>query len=289
MTALDDFYAYLIAAQQGQFAGKPGEQLNTGDMSSIFSKNLGLLTNTLTDTNISDDDIYNSYAPDIARVRSNPDSDAIATEIVEQLGSGMSVPQVLKNLRSKGLDKEDLSDYKEYVTNVAKQMGEVSTQMSKRTTPASEAGLPEPGAPFNPDSSMKNIFAYLEKQAQPVVPVVTKYKDLSDDAKAQYYKKFEKDSSILDQFRGMLTFKSPDQVLYERKTASNEGNIAKDNAYREKVARQEAIDVRKLVAASMERNSLTGSPFGDDFMKRTIMKKLLENPASISKLIKSQG
>ena len=77
--------------------------------------------------------------------------------------------------------------------------------------------------------------------------------------------------------------------MYERKTGPNQPNIAKDNAYREKVARQEGIDVRKLVAASMERNSLTGSPFGDDFMKRTIMKKLLENPAAISKLIKSQG
>ena len=288
MTALDDFYAYLMAAQQGQFAGKPGEQLNTGDMNSIFSKNLGLLTNTLTDTNISDDDIYNSYAPDIARVRTNPDSDVIATEIVEQLGSGMSVPQVLKNLRSKGLDKEDLSDYKEYVTNVAKQMGDVSTQMSKRTTPASEAGLPEPGAPFNPDPSMKNIFAYLQKQAQPAVPpVATKYQDLPQDKRKQYAK--DNENSVGDILKGMLTFKNPNQVMYERKTGPNEANIAKDNAYREKVARQEGIDVRKLVAASMERNSLTGSPFGDDFMKRTIMKKLLENPAAISKLIKSQG
>ena len=288
MTALDDFYAYLMAAQQGQFAGKPGEQLNTGDMNSIFSKNLGLLTNTLTDTNISDDDIYNSYAPDIARVRTNPDSDVIATEIVEQLGSGMSVPQVLKNLRSKGLDKEDLSDYKEYVTNVAKQMGDVSTQMSKRTTPASEAGLPEPGAPFNPDPSMKNIFAYLQKQAQPVAPpVATKYQDLPQDKRKQYAK--DNENSVGDILKGMLTFKNPNQVMYERKTGPNEANIAKDNAYREKVARQEGIDVRNLVAASMERNSLTGSPFGDDFMKRTIMKKLLENPAAISKLIKSQG
>lgn len=288
MTALDDFYAYLIAAQQGQFAGKPGEQLNTGDMNSIFSKNLGLLTNTLTDTNISDDDIYNSYAPDIARVRTNPGSDVIATEIVEQLGSGMSVPQVLKNLRSKGLDKEDLSDYKEYVTNVAKQMGDVSTQMSKRTTPASEAGLPEPGAPFNPDPSMKNIFAYLQKQAQPVVPpVATKYQDLPQDKRKQYAK--DNENSLGDILKGMLTFKNQDEVTYNRKTGPNEANIAKDNAYREKVARQEGIDVRNLVAASMERNSLTGSPFGDDFMKRTIMKKLLENPAAISKLIKSQG
>ena len=289
MTALDDFDAYLMAAQQGQFAGKPGEQLNTGDMSSILSKNMGLLTNTLTDTNLTDDDIYNSYAPDIARVRANPDSDVIATEIVEQLGSGMSVPQVLKNLRSKGLDKEDLSDYKEYVTNVAKQMGDVSTQMSKRTTPASEAGLPEPGAPFNPDPSMKNIFAYLQKQAQPVVPPVAKnyYKDLSRDERSEFSKNNE--NSLGDYLKGFLTFKNPDEVMYKRKTGPNEANIAKDNAYREKVARQEGIDVRKLVAASMERNSLTGSPFGDDFMKRTIMKKLLENPAAISKLIKSQG
>ena len=287
MTALDDFYAYLMAAQQGQFAGKPGEQLNTGDMNSILSKNMGLLTNTLTDTNLTDDDIYSSYAPDIARVRSNPDSDAIATEIVEQLASGMSVPQVLKNLRSKDLDKEDLADYKDYTNSVAKQFGSASKIINERTTPASEAGLPERDASFNPDPSMRNILAYLQKQAQPVVPpAVTKYQDLPQDKRKQYAK--DNKNSVGDILKGMLTFKNQDEVTYNRKTAPNEANIAKDNAYREKVARQEGMDVRKLVAASMERNSLTGSPFGDDFMKRTIMKRLLENPAAISKLLKSQ-
>ena len=106
MTALDDFYAYLMAAQQGQFAGKPGEQLNTGDMNSIFSKNLGLLTNTLTDTNISDDDIYNSYAPDIARVRANPDSDVIATEIVEQNLEYCSIIGIIKNITKHKIKSE---------------------------------------------------------------------------------------------------------------------------------------------------------------------------------------
>ena len=288
MTALDDFYAYLIAAQQGQFAGKPGEQLNTGDMSSILSKNMGLLTNTLTDTNLTDDDIYNSYGPDIARARSNPDSDAIATEIVEQLGSGMSVPQVLKNLRGKDLDKEDLADYKEYANNVAKQMGDVSREMNKRTTPASEAGLPERDAKFNPAPVMKNILAYLEQQAQPVTPPVgKKYKDLSKDQQKQYGK--DNESSVGDILKGMLTFKNQNEVTYNRKNAPNEANIAKDNAYRQKVALQEGVDIRNLLAASMERNSLTGSPFGDEYMKRTIMKRLLENPAAISKLLKSQG
>ena len=288
MTALDDFYAYLIAAQQGQFAGKPGEQLNTGDMGSILSKNLGLLTNTLTDTNLTDDDIYNSYGPDIARVRSNPDSDKIATEIVEQLGSGMSVPQVLKNLRSKDLDKQDLADYKQYAMDVSKQMGDVSREMNKRTTPASEAGLPERDARFNPAPLMKNILGYLEKQAEPVAPpVVKKFKDLSKDEQREYGKNTE--SSIGDVLKGMFLIKGAAGVTYDKKNAPNLKNIAADNAYREKVARQEAADVRNLVAASMERNSLTGSAFGDEFMKRTIMKKLLENPASISKLLKSQG
>ncbi len=288
MTALDDFYAYLIAAQQGQFAGKSGEQLNTGDMSSILSKNLGLLTNTLTDTNLTDDDIYNSYGPDIARVRSNPDSDKIATEIVEQLGSGMSVPQILKNLRSKDLDKQDLADYKQYAMDVSKQMGDVSREMNKRTTPASEAGLPERDARFNPAPAMKNILSYLEQQAQPVTPpVAKKYKDLSKDEQKQYSKKSK--PGIGDILKSMVLFKNSDEIAYDRENAPNLKNIAADNAYREKVARQEAADVRNLVAASMERNSLTGSPFGDEFMKRTIMKRLLENPASISKLLKSQG
>ena len=70
---------YLAMAQAGQLAGKPGSQLNTGDMSSLLSSNLGLLTGTLTNTAQSDDDIYASVAPNIFRVKNNPDADPIAT------------------------------------------------------------------------------------------------------------------------------------------------------------------------------------------------------------------
>ena len=279
---------YLALAGQG-LSGKPGAQLNTGDMSSIFSKNLGMLTGTLTDTNLTDDDIYNSYAPDIARQRSNPDSDKIATEIVEQLGSGMSMPQVLKNLRTKDLDKQDLADYKEYATNVAKQMGDVSREMSKRTTPASEAGLPEPDAQFDPTSKMGGIYALLNEKMQPLTRSVgKKYKDLSKDQQKQYAKNNK--STPGDILKAFATFKNQDQVTYDRQNAppKEEKYVAADLA-RGEIAASQAAQIKEALAAGMQRNSLAGSPFMDELFKRTIMKRLIENPGAISKLQNPKG
>ena len=279
---------YLALAGQG-LSGKPGAQLNTGDMSSIFSKNLGMLTGTLTDTNLTDDDIYNSYAPDIARQRSNPDSDKIATEIVEQLGSGMSMPQVLKNLRTKDLDKQDLADYKEYATNVAKQMGDVSREMSKRTTPASEAGLPEPDAQFDPTSKMGGIYALLNEKMQPSTRSVgKKYKDLSKDQQKQYVKNNK--STPGDILKAFATFKNQDQVTYDRQNAppKEEKYVAADLA-RGEIAASQAAQIKEALAAGMQRNSLAGSPFMDELFKRTIMKRLIENPGAISKLQNPKG
>lgn len=286
MDPLTEFY--LALAGQG-LSGKPGAQLNTGDMSSIFSKNLGMLTGTLTDTNLTDDDIYNSYAPDIARQRSNPDSDKIATEIVEQLGSGMSMPQVLKNLRSKDLDKQDLADYKEYATNVAKQMGDVSREMSKRTTPASEAGLPEPDAQFDPASKMGGIYALLNEKMQPLTRSVgKKYKDLSKDQQKQYGKNNK--STTGDILKSLLTFKNTDQVTYDRQNAplKEEKYVAADLA-RGEIAASQAAQIKEALATGMQRNSLAGSPFMDELFKRTIMKRLIENPGAISKLQNPKG
>lgn len=56
-----------------------------------------------------------------------------------------------------------------------------------------------------------------------------------------------------------------------------------------KIAGQEYEDIKNVLASAMQRNSLAGSPFMDEIMKRTIMKRLIENPGAISKLIKPQG
>ena len=111
---------YLAMAQAGQYAGKPGSQLNSGDLSSFFSPNLGLLTGTLTDTSQSDEDIYASVAPNISRVRNNPDADPIATLIVENLESGFSLPQTLIELK-KRVSGGDLKAYQEYAKEVSKE------------------------------------------------------------------------------------------------------------------------------------------------------------------------
>ena len=100
---------YVTLALQG-LSGKPGAQLNTGDMSSIFSKNLGMLTGTLTDTSQTDEDIYASVAPNIFRVKNNPEADPIATLVVENLESGFSLPQTIIELRQK-VSGEDLKAY----------------------------------------------------------------------------------------------------------------------------------------------------------------------------------
>ena len=162
---------YLAMAQAGQYAGKPGSQLNSGDLSSFFSPNLGLLTGTLTDTSQSDEDIYASVAPNISRVRNNPDADPIATLIVENLESGFSLPQTLIELK-KRVSGGDLKAYQEYAKEVSKEMGDVKSAFSKRKTPASEAGFPEPGAGYDPTPLMANIYSRLLKQAEPIAAPV---------------------------------------------------------------------------------------------------------------------
>jgi len=43
------------------------------------------------------------------------------------------------------------------------------------------------------------------------------------------------------------------------------------------------------LAGAMQRNSITGTPFGDEFLKRTIMKRLIENPGVINKFTEPKG
>ena len=280
---------YLAMAQAGQYAGKPGSQLNSGDLSSFFSPNLGLLTGTLTDTSQSDEDIYASVAPNISRVRNNPDADPIATLIVENLESGFSLPQTLIELK-KRVSGGDLKAYQEYAKEVSKEMGDVKSAFSKRKTPASEAGFPEPNAPYDPTPQMSNIYARLMKQAEPIAAPVKEKVPKKNEAGFKALAKTLNPISLLSKIpvSGRLQY-APSGKKEKQERAALEQRYAEANEARTKIAANEADDVKQFLAASMQQNSLAGSPFADEVMKRTIMKRLLENPGAINKLIKPQG
>ena len=280
---------YLAMAQAGQYAGKPGSQLNSGDLSSFFSPNLGLLTGTLTDTSQSDEDIYASVAPNISRVRNKPDADPIATLIVENLESGFSLPQTLIELK-KRVSGGDLKAYQEYAKEVSKEMGDVKSAFSKRKTPASEAGFPEPNAPYDPTPQMANIYSRLLKQAEPIATSVEEKVPKKNEAGFKALAKTLNPISLLSKIpvSGRLQY-APSGKKEKQERAALEQRYVEANEARTKIAANEADDVKQFLAASMQRNSLAGSPFADEVMKRTIMKRLLENPGAINKLIKPQG
>ena len=258
-------------------------------MSSLFSPYLGLLTGTSTDTTQSDEDIYASVAPNISRVRNNPDADPIATLIVQNLESGFSLPQTLIELK-KQVSGGDLKAYQEYAKEVSKEMGDVKSAFGKRKTPASEGGLPEPGAQFDPGSKMDGIYALLEQQMQPktapVVEKAPKKNEVGFKALAKTLNPFSLISKL--PVSGRLQYapsgKKEKQQLLEQEKRYTDANIA-----RGKIAESQARQIKEALASGMQRNSIAGSPFMDELMKRTIMKRLIENPGAISKLIKPQG
>lgn len=280
---------YLAMAQAGQLAGKPGSQLNTGDMSSLFSPYLGLLTGTLTDTTQSDEDIYASVAPNISRVRNNRDADPIATLIVENLESGFSLPQTLIELK-KRVSGGDLKAYQEYAKEVSKEMGDVKSAFSKRKTPASEGGLPEPGAGYDPTPQMGNLYTRLMEQAQPITAPVKEKTPKKNEVGFKALAKTLNPLSLISKLpvSGRLQY-APSGKKEKQERVALEQRYVEANDARQKLAARKYEDVKNLLAENMQRNSLAGSPFMDEIMKRTIMKRLIENPGAINKLIKPQG
>lgn len=303
MDPLQQFY--LAMAQAGQLSGKPGSQLTGGDMGSLLSPLLGLLTGTLTNTNQSDEDIYASVAPNISRVKNNPKADPIATLIVQNLEGGFSLPQTLTELK-KQVSGDELKAYQDYAKEVSKEMGDVKAAFGKRKTVASEAGLPEPDAQYDPTSQMGNLYTRLMEQAQPIEPpktVETKKKEnkkyLFNPRKQQYSLNpdyVEPPSKYVFDARTQKWSMTPEareaaRIAKLPKPPKEDQKIKYEKASeaRGKIAAQEAEDVKNLLAGAMQRNSLAGSPFMDELMKRTIMKRLIENPGAISKLTKLQG
>jgi translation initiation factor RLI1 len=75
----------------------------------------------------------------------------------------------------------------------------------------------------------------------------------------------------------------------DKKRVAQEEQYTKASEARQQIAAKEYEDVRNLLASAMQKNSLAGSPFMDEVMKRTIMKRLIENPGAINKLTNPQG
>ena len=258
-----------------------------------------MLTGTLTDTSQTDEDIYASVAPNIFRVKNNPEADPIATLVVENLESGFSLPQTIIELRQK-VSGEDLKAYEKYAETISKEMGEFKSAIGKRTTPASEAGLPEPNAQFDPTSKMGGIYALLNEQMQPKVApsstVPEKKKETGFIALAK----------TLNPFKGYLSPQNPDpyyttpphlrppnlkprKQMQETKQGAEEEKYAAANLSRGKIADIQSQRIKEALATGMQRNSLAGTPFMDELLKRTIMKRLIENPGAISKLQNPKG
>jgi hypothetical protein len=276
-------------AQAGQLAGKPGSQLNTGDMSSVLSPNLGLLTGTLTNTAQSDDDIYASVAPNIFRVKNNPDADPIATLIVQNFENGFSLPQTLIELR-KRVAGGDLKAYENYAKEVSKEMGDFKSAVGKRKTVASEAGLPEPSAQFDPGSKMDSIYSLLQQQMQPKsVPVKEKALKKNEVGFKALGKTLNPISLVSKIPVSRRLQYAPSGGKEKKERAALEQRYADANIARGEIAESQAAQIKEAIATGMQRNSIAGSPFMDELMKRTIMKRLIENPGAISKLANSQG
>jgi hypothetical protein len=169
-------------------------------------------------------------------------------------------------------------------------MGEVKSAFGKRKTVASQAGFPEPNTPYDPTPMMSNIYARLMQQAQPIAPAVVPPVEKKNEVGFKALAKTLNPISLLSKIpvSSRLQYKEPNAKAKKEKKFEEE-QYAQANEARAKIAGQEAEDVKNFLAASMQRNSLAGSPFMDEVMKRTIMKRLLENPAAINKLTKSQG
>lgn len=281
----------LILAAQGM-NGKPGSQLTSADMNQFFSPELGLLTGTSTNTGQSDEDIYASFAPNISRVKSNPEADEVATSIVDDLESGLSLPQVVAKLRQLK-SGEELKDYKNYAETVSKEMGDVKSALGKKKTLASQGGLPEQDAQFDPTSQMSNVYSRLLEQAKPLTPPPlksTKKVKTMDDVGFKALVRTLNPISLISNIpvSSRLTYRDPNAKAKKEQKFQEEQYVQANEA-RTKIAGQEAENVKNFLATAMQKNSLAGSPFMDEIVKRTIMKRLIENPNAINKLSNPQG
>lgn len=186
----------LIQAAQG-ISGKPGSQLTGSDVSRLFQPDLGVLTGTYTDrpeVEESDEDIRARTSPYLNQIRNNPEADVVAAGIAADIENGIPLIQMKKNLRTyfttqkispnkkKQTDeeKQTILDYTDLLDTLSKEYNTYTSEITKiknkapKKTFFSEAGLPEPDAPYDPEPFMGGIYAKLAEQAAPRQPGPTK-------------------------------------------------------------------------------------------------------------------
>ncbi len=161
---------FLIMLQLGGgMAGKPGSQLSSADFTRYFSPEFGAMTGNYQDRSESDEDIFARVAPNFRQIASAGESegyDPIALAIVRNLENGIPNLQTKKKLRelTSELSKEEKEDYLDLFDSLTKEYASVNEERVKnknKETVFSKAGFDEPGTPYNPESRMGDIRAYI--------------------------------------------------------------------------------------------------------------------------------
>lgn len=174
---LDPAALAMILQLGGGMTGKPGSQLSAADFTRYFSPELAGMTGTYQDRSESDEDIFARVAPNFRQIASAGESegyDPIALAIVRNLENGIPNLQTKKKLRelTSELSKEEKEDYLDLFDSLTKEYASVNEERVKnknKETVFSKGGFDEPGAPYNPESQMGGINAYIsDKYLSPI-------------------------------------------------------------------------------------------------------------------------
>lgn len=167
----------MILQLGGGMAGKPGSNLSASDFTRYFSPQFGAMIGNYQDRSETDEDIFARVAPNFTQIQNMGESqgyDPIAFAITSNIANGVPNIQTKKKLRelTSGLSKDEKEDYLDLFDELTKEYAAVSKARSEnknKKTIFSEAGFDEPNAPYNPESQMGSIRAYIaDKYLTPV-------------------------------------------------------------------------------------------------------------------------
>lgn len=271
----------LIAQSQG-LAGKPGAQLTAGDVSRGFAPELGVMTGTYTgreDPVESEADIYTRLAPTYLQVSQTAGQDKYLDGILADLDAGIPLLKVKQNLRT--LLKEDgygtadkqskanaqfTKDYEDQIDILYKEKNSVNQELVKiKNAPAkktifSEAGLPEPDAPYDAEPFMGGVYAKLLERAKPYerTPEQNREKAYQESTKGFDQSKFALEQQFQrEALSRMGGSKDPSSLrfVYERAMANPEF-AKKDRARFEQAKKYLDDSAKSLMKASPEYEAI---------------------------------
>lgn len=262
-------------------AGKPGEQLTSGDAGRVFSPEFGILTNTYTQPeetlDETDEDIRARITPNMNQIAANPDFDELAGIIANDVLSGVPSLQTKRTIREKlaaikfdGKDKEQaaarkvmMDDYMDLLATLSKEQNQYVTEVTKnkykpkKETMFSKAGLPEPDASYDASGTMGNINARLMDRINEVS---------TGPIAARKY--------------------APGQLPAGKTDVPVRTELVKKQ--RAEQAMKDTLAIQQQREQQMARRGM-GSPLLDALTQRALMIKILEDPSKLAKLAQSQG